>query len=53
MTSAAAFTPDRSTAGRWRPRVTRTPDIDVWGAQQAAADLLIALGLDLSDENLI
>jgi len=40
-------------ARRWRPRVTHTrPEIDSAAAEQAAADLLTALGLDLTDENL-
>jgi GTP cyclohydrolase IA len=37
----------------WRPRVTqRRPEADPVAAQDAAADLLRALGLDLTDENL-
>jgi GTP cyclohydrolase IA len=40
-------------ARRWRPRVTHTrPEIDSAAAEQAAADLLTAMGLDLTDENL-
>lgn len=45
---------DQVGAPRWRPRVTHTrPEIDRGAAEQAAADLLTALGLDLTDENLI
>jgi GTP cyclohydrolase I len=44
---------DQVTARRWRPLVTHTrPEIDSAAAEQAAADLLTALGLDLTDENL-
>lgn len=43
----------RAVPQRWRPRVTHTrPEIDPEAAEQAAADLLVALGLDLADENL-
>ncbi|ABL79433.1 MULTISPECIES: GTP cyclohydrolase I FolE [unclassified Nocardioides] len=61
MTSTAAISTDRATgpavdqvaARRWRPRVTHPgPEIDAGAAEQAAADLLTALGLDLTDENL-
>ena len=53
MSSAATISPDRTTNRRWRPRVTRTrPEIDPVAAEHAAADLLTALGLDLTDENL-
>lgn len=45
---------DQVAARRWRPRVTHTrPEIDPGAAEQAAADLLTALGLDLTDENLV
>lgn len=45
---------DQVAARRWRPRVTHTrPEIDPGAAAQAAADLLTALGLDLTDENLV
>jgi GTP cyclohydrolase I len=39
---------------RWRPRISResSPAVDPAGAERAAADLLSALGLDLSDEHL-
>ena len=37
----------------WRPRVTQSrPEVDPVAARDAAADLLRALGLDLTDENL-
>jgi len=50
MTSAP---PANLASRRWRSRVTRSrPEIDVAAAEQAAADLLEALGLDLSDESL-
>lgn len=43
-------TPVRS----WRPRITRaSPSADPVAAERAAADLLTALGLDLTDENLV
>ena len=39
---------------RWRQRISPTrPEVDVDGAEAAAADLLTALGLDLSDEALV
>ena len=45
---------DQVAARRWRPRVTHTrPEIDPGAAEQAAADLLTALGLDLTDESLV
>jgi GTP cyclohydrolase I len=44
---------DLTSARPWRPRVTyRRPGIDPEAAERAAADLLTALGLDLTDENL-
>lgn len=50
MTSAP---PTDLASRRWRSRVTRVrPEIDVAAAESAAADLLGALGLDLTDENL-
>ena len=52
MTTAAPVL-EASTRVRWRPRVTRPrPEADVAAAEQAAAQLLTALGLDLSDDNL-
>jgi GTP cyclohydrolase I len=45
---------DQVAPRRWRPHVTHTrPEIDPGAAEQAAADLLTALGLDLTDENLV
>ncbi len=43
-----------TTVGHWRPRITRDswPATDPAAAERAAADLLVALGLDLTDENL-
>ena len=57
MSSAATIPTDlavdRAAARRWRPRVTHPrPEVDPGAAEQAAADLLTALGLDLMDENL-
>ena len=53
MTSTAALSADQAAARRWRPRITHTrPEIDPRAAEQAAADLLTALGLDLTDDNL-
>lgn len=54
MTSAASFPPEPSSAGRWRPRVVhRRREVDQGAAENAAAALLTALGIDLSDENLV
>jgi GTP cyclohydrolase I len=40
-------------ASRWRPRITHArPQADPRAAEAAAADLLTALGLDLTDENI-
>ena len=51
--SSAALSPEMAPTRRWRPRVTHTrPDPDRPAAEQAAADLLTALGMDLTDENL-
>ena len=37
---------------RWRPRITHArPPVDPEAAEEAAADLLTALGIDLTDEN--
>jgi GTP cyclohydrolase IA len=57
VTSTATISPDRAVdravARRWRPRITHPrPEIDPGAAEQAAADLITALGLDLTDENL-
>jgi len=44
---------DQVAARRWHQRVTHPrPEIDSAAAEQAAADLLTALGLDLGNENL-
>ena len=51
--SSAAFSPEMAPTRRWRLRVTHTrPDPDRPAAEQAAAALLTALGMDLTDENL-
>jgi GTP cyclohydrolase I len=43
--------PTRTAA--WRPRVTSSrPEVDPVAAEQAAAQLLVALGMDLSEEGL-
>ncbi len=53
MNHTAAFSPDQEAVRRWRPRVTHLrPAVDPGAAEQAAADLLTALGLDLMNENL-
>ncbi|RYP86921.1 GTP cyclohydrolase I [Nocardioides guangzhouensis] len=44
---------DRSAPAPWRPRIThRRPAVDPDAAEAAAADLLVALGLDLDDAHL-
>ena len=54
MSSAAVHSPDGSSARGWRPRIARLhPEVDQGAAEEAAARLLTALGLDLSDENLL
>ena len=51
--STIAHVHDAGAHGRWRARVTRPQlEVDVAAAEQAAADLLAALGLDLGDDNL-
>ena len=57
MTSTATISPDRAVnravTRPWRPRITHPrQEIDPVAAEQAAADLLTALGLDLTAENL-
>ena len=53
MSSTAAISADLTPMRRWRPRVTHArPVVDLPAAVDAAADLLAALGLDLTDENL-
>ena len=50
--STAAFDADLPATRRWRARITHTrPEVDPGAAERAAADLLTALGLDLTDEN--
>jgi GTP cyclohydrolase IA len=52
--STLAHTSDAGMVSRWRPRVTPTrPAVDARAAERAAVDLLTALGLDLTDENLV
>jgi GTP cyclohydrolase I len=52
--STAATAPSaQAAARRWRSRVTLArPEVDLVAAEQAAADLLTALGLDLREESL-
>ncbi len=53
MSTTAAVTTDRASRARWRPRITHArPEPDPGAAEEAAAELLTALGLDLADENL-
>ncbi|GAB6987216.1 GTP cyclohydrolase I FolE [Nocardioides pyridinolyticus] len=53
MSTAAADPTACAAPARWRPRVTHArPEPDPRAAQEAAADLLAALGLDLTDEHL-
>jgi GTP cyclohydrolase I len=53
VTSAAAISEEPAATRRWRPRVTHTrPEVDPTAAEEYAAGLLTALGLDLDDENL-
>ena len=53
MTSAAGLSPDETAHRRWRPRVTHPrPQADPEATEQAARDLLDALGLDLTAEGL-
>ena len=52
--ATAAFGSNPSPPGRRRLRITHTrPEIDPRAVREAAADLLTALGLDLTDENLV
>ncbi len=51
--SAVTVAPDADTVSRWRPRVTHVQRVDPLAAEQAAADLLTALGMDLTDDNLV
>lgn len=55
MTSSAPYPTDGAEpeAGRWRPRFMHAaPQVDHRAAEQAAAALLTALGLDLTEEGL-
>jgi GTP cyclohydrolase IA len=53
VSSSAEAPVARPTLARWRPRITpERADPDPARAEEAAADLLAALGLDLTDENL-
>ena len=53
MTGSVSLAPGPATACRLRTRVSHTrPEVDPGAAERAAADLLTALGLDLTDENL-
>jgi GTP cyclohydrolase IA len=54
MTSDVAADADLASIDRWRTP-TRWPrtDIDAAAAERAAADLLVALGMDLTDESLV
>jgi GTP cyclohydrolase I len=54
VSSNVAVSPNVATISRWRSRATwPQPTVDPTGAEQAAADLLIALGMNLTDENLV
>jgi GTP cyclohydrolase IA len=54
MTSTVAADAVPASLGRWRTRTTwPRPVVDAVAAEQAAADLLIALGMNLTDENLV
>jgi GTP cyclohydrolase I len=51
--NSVASVPEDGGVSRWRPRVTHLqPHADAPAVEQAAAALLTALGLDLSDDNL-
>lgn len=53
MSSVASLPTERSTTRNWRPRVSHArPGVDHVAAEQAATDLLVALGLDIENENL-
>jgi GTP cyclohydrolase I len=54
MTSTVATDADRASLGRWRTRTTWPRAIvDAAAAEQATTDLLIALGMNLTDDNLV
>ena len=54
MTSSVTAHVVPASLDRWRARTTSPrPDVDAATVERAAAGLLIALGLDLNDENLV
>jgi len=54
LSSATVVTGDRHAPARWRPRISHArPAVDPEQVEAAAALLLSALGLDLTDENLV
>ncbi|MGN6574989.1 MAG: GTP cyclohydrolase I FolE, partial [Nocardioides sp.] len=48
-------TPAPTRLDRWRPRISSppAPEVDLGAAEQAAADLLAALGLPLDDDAML
>ena len=53
MTQSPSITPDPVDLARWRPRVSHDrPTVDLVAAEQAAADLLTALGLPVDTEEM-
>jgi GTP cyclohydrolase I len=53
MTTAPAITTEEEASRRWRPRIAHSrPETDARAAEDAAARLLTALGLDLADASL-
>jgi GTP cyclohydrolase I len=54
VSASEAVSTERQALARWRPRITRTRlETDTGAAEEAAAALLTALGLDLTDDNLV
>jgi GTP cyclohydrolase I len=54
VSTAPAFSTAQPATARWRPRIAHVrPATDPQAAEDAAAGLLTALGLDLTDENLV
>jgi GTP cyclohydrolase I len=54
MTSTVVADAGPASLGRWRTRTTwHRPVVDAVAAEQAAADLLLALGMNLTDENIV
>ena len=54
MTSTASSAPTTGTVSQWRPRIAHVrPEPDPAAAERAAADLLVALGLDLTEDGLV